>query len=208
MRMRRVLVIGSGGSGKSTFARELGRRTGLPVLHLDAHFWRPGWVRPSPEEWRSTVRSLLAESTWIMDGNYGGTLEERVRRADAVIFRDMSGRTCIRRVIGRWRRDRGRVREDMPAGCPERLSFEFLRRIFSYPARHRPGILRVLGTLRAEQRPVTLTSPRRFARFLGTAVETPRARAETPEKAAKTAETAAETAPRAPAVRGVLGRTP
>jgi adenylate kinase family enzyme len=70
--MRRVLVIGSGGAGKSTFSVALGKRLELPVIHLDAHFWRPGWVETPKPEWRERVAQLAARDAWVMDGNYGG----------------------------------------------------------------------------------------------------------------------------------------
>jgi hypothetical protein len=77
---RRILVIGSGGAGKSTFARELGRRTGLPLVHLDLHYWRPGWTPTPPDEWLGRVRDLVREDRWIIDGNYLGSLEVRQTR--------------------------------------------------------------------------------------------------------------------------------
>ena len=67
---RRVLVTGMAGSGKSTFSRSLAAKTGLPVIHLDLHFWKPGWVAPSELEWREKQRGLLAGDAWIADGNY------------------------------------------------------------------------------------------------------------------------------------------
>ncbi len=72
-RVKRVAVVGSGGAGKSTLARELGQRTGIPVIHLDEHFWKPGWVATAAEEWRAVQNDLLAADCWIVDGNYGGT---------------------------------------------------------------------------------------------------------------------------------------
>ena len=74
----RVLVDGMMGSGKSTFARALAARTGLPVIHLDVHYWKPGWVRPSDDEWRERQRALLAGKAWIIDGNDNETLALRV----------------------------------------------------------------------------------------------------------------------------------
>ena len=70
---RRILVVGSGGAGKSTFARRLGELTGLPVVHLDRHFWRAGWKATPTDEWNTTVAQLAATPEWIMDGNFGGS---------------------------------------------------------------------------------------------------------------------------------------
>ena len=78
MSMKKILVIGSGGSGKSTFARRLGARLSLEVIHLDAHHWRAGWVAPPKDEWRRQVEELTRRESWVMDGNFSGTLHQVV----------------------------------------------------------------------------------------------------------------------------------
>jgi adenylate kinase family enzyme len=83
--MQRIAVVGSGGAGKSTFARQLGERTAIPVIHLDRHFWKPECVETPRHEWREVQRGLLAGETWIVDGNYGATFDVRFSRADTVI---------------------------------------------------------------------------------------------------------------------------
>ena len=77
----RVVITGLAGSGKSTFALALAARSGLPVLHLDLSFWKPGWVAPSETEWRDKQRGVLAGDAWIADGNYHETLDLRLERA-------------------------------------------------------------------------------------------------------------------------------
>jgi adenylate kinase family enzyme len=164
--MLRVLVIGSGGAGKSTFATRLGALTGLPVIHLDAYYWRPNWV-PTPEaEWHARVDALLVGERWIMDGNYGGTLERRLARADTVIFLDLPRWRCLARVLRRWLRYRGRSRPSAGQGCPERLHGEFLRWIWGYPRRRRAGILQRLAALRPDQQAVILRSPAAVEAYL------------------------------------------
>jgi adenylate kinase family enzyme len=71
--MKKILVIGSGGSGKSTFSTRLGDLLNIEVSHLDKFFWQPGWVKPEPEEWLQTVTELTDRDSWILDGNYSGT---------------------------------------------------------------------------------------------------------------------------------------
>ncbi len=83
--MRRVLVIGSGGAGKSTFARRLGDILQIDVIHLDTFYWRPGWVETPKPEWREIVLGLVQRESWIMDGNFSGTLEQRLEACDTVI---------------------------------------------------------------------------------------------------------------------------
>ena len=139
--MRRVLIVGSGGSGKSTLARQLGARLGLPVVHLDAHYFAPGWVEPSPEDWAETVDRLIAEDAWVMDGNYGGTMERRIAASDTVIFLDRSRWLCLWRILSRWLRHFGQTRPDMAPGCPERVELAFVHYILAYPRTRRAGVL-------------------------------------------------------------------
>jgi adenylate kinase family enzyme len=142
--VQRVLVIGSGGAGKSTLARELAARTGLPLVHLDTLYWGPGWTKTPAEEWEGVVRDVIAGERWILDGNFGGTMELRLAAADTAILLDLPRLTCLRRAISRWLRNRGRSRPDLAPGCPESLDLEFLRWIWSYPRSRRPGVLALL----------------------------------------------------------------
>jgi adenylate kinase family enzyme len=113
---RRVLVIGMAGSGKSTFSRTLSARTGLPVIHLDYHYWKPGWVKPSEEEWRKKQRSLLAGDAWIADGNDRPGLELRLERADTIVVLDTPWWTCAGRAFVRGLR---KPVGTMPEGCDD-----------------------------------------------------------------------------------------
>jgi adenylate kinase family enzyme len=171
--MQRVLVIGCGGSGKSTFAAHLAGRLGLPLVHLDALFWRPGWVETPREQWAETVARVISGPAWILDGNYGGTLEQRLRACDTVIFLDPPRLLCAARVLRRWMRFRGRSRPDMSPGCPERISLAFLWWVLTYPERRRPEVLRRLSGMRPDQRVVVLRSPREVDRFLASAGSSP-----------------------------------
>jgi len=119
--MKRVLIIGSPGAGKSTFARALADRTGLPLTHLDAEYWQPGWVAPGPGDWSKKLDELTAPERWIIDGNYGGSMEMRLARADTVIFLDYHPLRCLWRLMKRVTLLNGRVREDSAPGCPERF---------------------------------------------------------------------------------------
>ena len=162
--MRRVLVIGSPGSGKSTLATELARRTRLPLIHLDQHAWLPGWVEMDREEWKTKVRELIGGERWIIDGNYGGTLELRLARADTVIDLEFPAWLCVwrilRRVAGSWRR----VRPDMANGCPEHLNLEFLVYTATFPRAARKRADAKLAKFRGTH--IKLRSPAEVCRFL------------------------------------------
>lgn len=164
--MRRVLVIGSGGAGKSTLAAHLGGRLGLPVVHLDALYWRPGWVPAPAPAWHETVARLVAQDAWVLDGNYGGTLDLRLAACDAVVFLDLPRLVCLAGVLRRRVRFAGRPRPDAAPGCPEQLTWEFVRWVWEYPRTRRPGILRRLAALPPDRRVVRLRSRAAVGRFL------------------------------------------
>jgi adenylate kinase family enzyme len=164
-RVRRVLVIGPGGAGKSTLAARIAARTGLPLIHLDARYWRAGWVETPAAEWSAEVARLTAGEAWVMDGNYGGTLEPRLAACDGVVFLDLPRWLCLARVLRRWLRHAGRTRPDLAPGCPEQLSWEFVRWIWTYPRARRPAILRRLAALPPDRRVIVLDSRAAVARF-------------------------------------------
>ena len=171
--MRRVLIVGSGGAGKSTLAGQLAKRMGLPLIHLDSLYWQPGWIEPPPEEWTEIVEQLLEGEQWIMDGNYGATMEKRLAACDTVIFLDVPRAICLSRVIRRRIRFHNRARPDMPQGCPERLTWEFIRWIWDYPAARRPKILQRLKAIRPDQRAIVLRSSMQVREFLQSAARRP-----------------------------------
>lgn len=141
---RRILVIGNGGAGKSTMARALGAKLGLPVVHLDQEYWGAGWREPDPSAWKRRVDELTSAPEWVMDGNYRGTLERRVAASDAVLFLDLSPWVCLWRAVRRRLEYHNAVRRDMASGCPERLQLSFAHWIWTYRQRVRPGVLEVL----------------------------------------------------------------
>src|SRR5882672_9887709 len=92
--MRRVLVMGNSGAGKSTFARALGAKTGLPVWHIDQLFWLPGWVQAPTSEYVARLDAVLAREQWIIDGTNSTTFDRRMPRADAIIWLKRSRVAC------------------------------------------------------------------------------------------------------------------
>lgn len=158
----RILLVGSAGAGKSTLARQLGPALGLPVVHLDREFWRPGWVETPSEEWELRVDELVNQPRWLMDGNYSRTFEPRVVRAQAVVFLDFPRGLCIRRVLGRTLKHFGRSRPDLREGCPERIDREywgFMLWIWNYPRRSRPRILEFMEQYREGREMLYLSGP-------------------------------------------------
>jgi adenylate kinase family enzyme len=91
----------------------------LPVIYLDVHYWKPGWVRPSDDEWRERQQALLASEDWIIDGNYNETLDLRLQRADTVFYLDTPWWLCASRALVRGIR---KPLGEMPEGCVDSIN--------------------------------------------------------------------------------------
>ena len=144
--MRKIAVIGSGGSGKSTFSALLGKELNLPVYHLDNIYWKPGWVNTPKDEWAETLKDLCLNHCWIIDGNYKSTLDIRLEACDTVIFLDVSRFKCIYRAIKRTLTTT--TRSDMGEGCEERFELAFIKFLWNYPKETRPIVMDKLNLLK------------------------------------------------------------
>jgi adenylate kinase family enzyme len=164
--MKRILLIGPGGSGKSTLANKLGEVLGLEVIHLDRYYWSAGWVELPKNKWAITVDELLSRESWVMDGNYSGTLAKRIPASDTIIFLDLPMPQCLWRIIKRQLKFRGTTRPDMAPGCPERLSLQFILWVSKYSQDTRPKVLRLIKELGSTKTVVHLRSSREVNKFL------------------------------------------
>jgi adenylate kinase family enzyme len=150
--MRRILIIGSPGAGKSTLSRRLAERLDLPLIHLDREYFGPGWTETGREVWRQRAGELAARPAWVMDGNYSSTFDLRVPRATDIVWLDVPRWKCLLRVCFRVIRHWGEARPDVGPGCPERFDWSFMRWIWNY--RKRMGIKteRMMESIRPPQR--------------------------------------------------------
>jgi adenylate kinase family enzyme len=139
--MHRILVIGPCGAGKSFVSERLGEALNLPVIHLDAEYFLPGWVEPDPVSWERRLADLISRPSWVIDGSHLATLAQRLRRANSVVLLDIPTWVCFLRVIGRVATQYGRVRPDMAAGCPEQLDVAFLKFVLQYRRDQLPRVL-------------------------------------------------------------------
>jgi len=162
--MRRIVIIGAYGAGKTTLAEELGAALGLPVHHLDAVRWLPGWVLVPDAEWRSRLETLTAGEAWIIDGNFERTLEIRLRRADTVILLDFSA------VLSLWRVARRRLsrkaRHDLAPGLSERANFRLFSLLRAYRKEVRPHLLELVERYRQGRQVFVLRRPEEVRGFM------------------------------------------
>jgi adenylate kinase family enzyme len=164
--MRRILIIGALGAGKSTLALELGRRLGITVHHLDWLYWGDTWTAPPPEEWQALLDRIVAGESWIIDGNFTSSLPQRLVAADTVIYLDLSPLTSAiraskRRILHRWRRAPG-----MPGGSHPMFNVQLFRWIWTFPRQHRPYLLGQLREPSIADKTIILRSRRDVRRFV------------------------------------------
>jgi adenylate kinase family enzyme len=157
--MQRVLVMGSSGSGKSTFARRLSDITGIPTVSIDALYWKPGWVESDKEDFGRRMIEAARQPRWIMDGNYisSGAGELRRQLSDTIIWFDLPRSVCMLGIFKRIAGSYGQVRPEMAEGCPEKIDLAFFRYVWTYRRRQRPKQIAYFQELRPDQALVCFT---------------------------------------------------
>jgi adenylate kinase family enzyme len=163
--MRRVLVIGSPGAGKSTLSGRLAAGLNVPVHYLDRHHWLPGWKYRDSASAREAMRVLAETPEWVMDGNFAETFDLRMPRADTLVWLDYPRATCIRRILMRTVKDYGQQPPDLPDGCPEAFDMNVLRFAWQFPAKSRPQIVADLERFGGHLKVFRLANDRDVAEF-------------------------------------------
>lgn len=151
--MKKIIIIGCPGSGKTTFAIKLAERTGIPLFHLDAIWHRPDRTHITREEFDALMPEILAGDSWIIDGNYSRTVEGRIKAADTVILFDLPTEVCLAGAVARL----GKERYDMPWMDTEldpRLRIE----IEEFPLKNLPRIYELLEKHKADREIVIFKS--------------------------------------------------
>ena len=139
--MKKIMVIGCPGSGKSTFSRELHKRTGIPLFHLDMMYWNPDRTTVERSVFRERLSSTIQKSEWIIDGNYGSTIELRLQACDTVVFLDYPQEICLDGIMER----RGKARTDMPwIENENEEDKDFIEFVKSFNSESRPEIIKLL----------------------------------------------------------------
>ena len=138
--MQRVIIIGCPGSGKSTFGKKLNNVTGLPLYHLDMMYWNKDKTTVGKEIFLDRLQNVLSCHEWIIDGNYGSTMEMRLKECDTVFFLDYPTDICLEGV----RERRGKPRSDMPWFETDAVDEDFISFIENFNSESRPQIMELL----------------------------------------------------------------
>jgi adenylate kinase family enzyme len=166
--VKRIVVTGPAGAGKSELASRLGERLGIGVVHLDTLFWKPGWVATPREEWEALQRRELAAAEWVVDSQADDMLPDWLDAADTLVFVDASPLRCLWRVARRRRNRHASVGvpSQTEPGPAHRALLKFARNQWRYRTRVRGELLAELDRARDRRRVVTVRTREDAAAFL------------------------------------------
>jgi adenylate kinase family enzyme len=168
--MRRVIVIGCQGSGKTRLALNLGQKLGLPVVHLDVLYWLPGWKASDKASFRARVADAVASEGWVVDGSFSGlAFDLTLARADTLVVIERPRWLCQWRIACRSAFARDGMRPDLPKGCPEQFDWNLMREAWRYNADRKPVIEAERVKFGAEVPVVRLSRDREIKDFLNAA---------------------------------------
>ena len=159
--MKKVIIIGCPGSGKTTFAEKLNRYTGLPLFYLDAIWHKPDKTHISREEYDRRLAQILEMDEWIIDGNYSRTIEPRMKMSDTVFLFDLPTKVCLQGATERL----GKARCDIP-WIDTKLDPKFKDEIEQFPLKALPDIYKLIEKYKADKQIVIFKSRKQADEFL------------------------------------------
>lgn len=159
--MKKVIVIGCPGSGKTTFAEKLNKLTGLPLYYLDAIWHKPDKTHIPREEFDRRISEIFAAPEWIIDGNYSRTIEMRLKECDTVFLFDLPTEVCLQGATERI----GKGRYDLP-WIEKELDPEFEGFIKEFPKTTLPQIYELLEKYKKEKQVIVFKSRKDADEFL------------------------------------------
>ena len=138
--INKISIIGGSGTGKTTLANNLGKELNIPVYHIDGIHHLENWGIRNKEERDKIILEKVNESNWIIDGTYHSTLKERLENSDFIIYLDYSSIAQVKGVLGRYIRNRGKEKAEIP-GCKEKMSWEFFLLVWNWRKNKRSAII-------------------------------------------------------------------
>lgn len=136
----KVSIIGGSGTGKTTLANNLGKELNLPVYHIDAIHHLENWEIRNKDERDRIILERVKEEKWIIDGTYHSTLKQRLENAEVVIYLDYSSLDQIKGALGRFIKNHGKEKPEIP-GCKEKMSWDFFLWVLNWRKNKRGNII-------------------------------------------------------------------
>ena len=161
---KKIVVVGVSASGKSTFARAIQKRTGLPLTHMDTIWWKPGWIEVGEEDASKQLEAITLGPEWLIEGYIPKTVRPIVfERADSILYLDYPPIVATMRYLKRWWKHRKNPRPELE-GSPESFDFKYMKLIW------RKGeaisLNKFLKLVENQEKIITFTSPKKAKAFL------------------------------------------
>ncbi len=164
--MKRVVIIGSPGAGKTTFSRKLAQKTGLPLIHLDYYYHQTRFnYYEDKDAWREKVKELITKDKWIIEGNYSSTYDLRFVRANCIILLEISSKKAVYRILKRHIKQRGKPRPEMPPEWEEKIEKGFLGHVWGFNKKEIPKISKELDNHKNKEL-IFLKNPKQADEYL------------------------------------------
>ncbi|GFE25744.1 topology modulation protein [Streptomyces nigrescens] len=159
--MKKVAIVGCGGSGKSHLARQLAMRLDAPVTHLDAAFYDEEWNALPMEKFAEVQRELVAQPAWVIDGNYNSTLQIRLEACDTVVLMDVSTPAALWGILSRQIRHGAGHKGN---GVHNRIHWGVIKYVATYRRKMRPRVMAKIEEFAAGHAEVVMLTGRRHTR--------------------------------------------
>lgn len=140
--MKRVMIIGCPGSGKTTLSHEIAKILRLPLYHLDLVMWQENWTAVPYQEFIAEQNKIIATESWVVDGNFTKSIPARIMASDTIVFLDVPRFICLYRLLKRYVKYFGKNRPDMGGGNKEAIKWAQFKFVMTYPRTKVYGFLK------------------------------------------------------------------
>ena len=165
--MKKIAIVGSPGSGKTTLARDLDSLLKIKIFHLDRVFWERDWKRITGETRIVRLQKCATEERWIIEGFYINSFTTHLEEADTIIFLDLPPFLCLQRIVNRHKEYRGKLRRDLPKGCTDKLTPLRMLKVLLFPLKEKRKLEQLLDIYESRSKSIIrLRSTEQVENFL------------------------------------------